>query len=1483
MAVISKIRFTNVIYEGGSKRYNDELFIFDGHNAAILLENGGGKTVFIQTALQAVLPHADMAGRKIKETLSLTGTPAHIAIEWIIKEFPRRTYALTAVTLFMNNNDLDSFRYVHEYEEGSPHSIENLPFAKEGVQGKKRPADKGEMQEYYAYMSSQSMNAHSFGTIKEYQAYLEDTFHIIPSEWRNIAVINGAEGGVEIFFDECKTTNQLVSQLLIPTVEEAINGNDGKAFAEIFEKQREQFKQSKQLRMQIQESKLLENQIQQYSQLYAHYHEARSLLDREKEWAKALFYHARNEQENIAEELHELEKQLTETAEEIRIIKRKKASREIAVQEHALQKWFMDWRREKQGVEENQRVYEDLELQQHTLEYAKYKARKLEAEEKIELIEYQLAQLDEEQDSTQVSDNIDRTKREICGYFEKTEKALKQDEMYVTNRLESVLSQKKTKQAEMEQERRQIAEKQKAQAVNQHQIEQTTGQMERIANKILDNPLQEHVEAFIPVWKEEMSKTQANQQIYQQHCNECKEHKEIMAQKLEETRLALQEAQQKTSHWNMKCEEVERQQEMVLAEVKLLFPRLAYLDTMYAKQETVKQTIADKVALLEREKEEAMLKERRVARMSDEYTGISSFFADPDLSLLVARWKDAFGYLEAGADFIQSIVGQREISLDTLYARFPYWAATLITTEQEIEQLVQRAKKHADQLRTPIFVVSLQEARVWLESAQEYPYTYREIIPSHWRINLDQDQFERWKRDIRKKADEVVQLRKSKEKEYQQILQLNHQVLSFYATYPQAIYTEWKKQRDESHLKENDLQKEIVHVAERIRKYEQEWASYKDKLANEMGREQHLGYRLHEANDYLQQKKEREAATKKGNELSGEIVLLERSFTALVKLLEELEKQVEELRSEREEKKQALTHVQGDRLYQHVKDSAPLAPRHSIERLREELDVLEGLLRKQQAGRADLERQLERLRKEIRDSENEMGLVQAKASQSLDQEALFPVDGHTQLQRLVEKLTILKKELSRQRTIEERLNNEVAAHNSRLALMKKNFLEKDFVDEAIDSFEGNLDEALTLLEQEEKSATSRTNYLRNQEKLGRQTAKELDEISRELEIRNGTYQFLTPVVQNVALLEEDLLAFPYKRSVVIQKRIGELERKQALEERENKKVQSEKERFKRFCESKIHNIKLRDTAIAGIENKLNYTEVEEWATSMSRTIATSIRVLEDNLQGRDKELQDFITIVHTHLQRIAIELKIIPKKTSVKIDNGWKEVYNFHVPEWKEEIGKQLLRQHVDWMLQRLDGGDFKDQEGKEDMGKIKKFIFTSLQSKSLLGIVMGSDSIRVKCRKVSKDGKVSGVLSAWEESNKWSGGEKWSKNMTLFLGILNYLAEKRQHLVQNGKRYRTVIVDNPFGKASSEHVLDPVFFIADQLGFQLIALTAHAEGKFIRDYFPIVYSCRLRESTGGDVLIMTKEREIRQAYFRDHDPNVLLRLSEHEQLSLFT
>lgn len=202
-------------------------------------------------------------------------------------------------------------------------------------------------------------------------------------------------------------------------------------------------------------------------------------------------------------------------------------------------------------------------------------------------------------------------------------------------------------------------------------------------------------------------------------------------------------------------------------------------------------------------------------------------------------------------------------------------------------------------------------------------------------------------------------------------------------------------------------------------------------------------------------------------------------------------------------------------------------------------------------------------------------------------------------------------------------------------------------------------------------------------------------------------------------------------------------------------------------------------------------------------------------------------------------------------------------------------------MTKQLEDSSFKDEDNNEDGNLVRKSIKKWLDTKQLLQIIMKNNEIKVKCRKVTNDGKINSLPISWEKSNLWSGGEKWSKNMTLFLGILNYLAEKSQYISGNQKIHRTVIMDNPFGKASSDHVLDPVFFIAEQLGFQIIALTAHAEGKFLRDYFPIIYSCRLRESIDRRYQIFTKEKEIKYAYFKDNDPRAIDRIGEQEQLSL--
>ena len=55
-----------------------------------------------------------------------------------------------------------------------------------------------------------------------------------------------------------------------------------------------------------------------------------------------------------------------------------------------------------------------------------------------------------------------------------------------------------------------------------------------------------------------------------------------------------------------------------------------------------------------------------------------------------------------------------------------------------------------------------------------------------------------------------------------------------------------------------------------------------------------------------------------------------------------------------------------------------------------------------------------------------------------------------------------------------------------------------------------------------------------------------------------------------------------------------------------------------------------------------------------------------------------------------------------------------------------------------------------------------------------------------------------------------------------------------------------------------------------------------MREYFPVVYSCRLRTTSNEDKYLVTTEQEIREAYFQDHAPESLRRLGDTQQIELF-
>lgn len=234
MPQINKIRIVNLKYNDGNRFIPDELFDLSSDkgealNALFNLTNGGGKTVLVQLMMQPVHPRAMAGGRHIEEYFAYPGAHSYIVIEWNTDGSNEKL--LTGIAIAGRNSDDsqrgNSIRYYTfktVYEYNSPYSIASLELSK-NENGRYVPAsfdyvrDKAKasrgMLEYYSSDDTAKWNKE----LAEYGIYR--------AEWETvIEALNKDEGGLNQYFDGAKTSDKLIEKFFIPAIENKMNSVD---------------------------------------------------------------------------------------------------------------------------------------------------------------------------------------------------------------------------------------------------------------------------------------------------------------------------------------------------------------------------------------------------------------------------------------------------------------------------------------------------------------------------------------------------------------------------------------------------------------------------------------------------------------------------------------------------------------------------------------------------------------------------------------------------------------------------------------------------------------------------------------------------------------------------------------------------------------------------------------------------------------------------------------------------------------------------------------------------------------------------------------------------------------------------------------------------------------------------------------------------------------------------------------------------------
>lgn len=1462
MPTISKIRFTNVVYDGGNKRYADELFHFHGENGAIVLENGGGKTVFIQTALQAIIPHVSLANRKVKDTYNFDDGPVHIAIEWIKNDRPR-IYALTAITIFPYQNGIDSYRYVYEYGPNDPNSIEHLPFSIPLGQGKKRIASHTEMKDYYGEMSHKSQSAHTFSTISGFTEYIEKNFQIIADEWKSICTINSAEGDVEKFFEACTTEKALYEKLLIPTVEQSIADFDKYRFVDIFEQQRDKFKLLKQLNAQLKEYDVIQKELSNYVDVTKTFHEYEEQYEAEKQKGKAyseLLSKFINDNQGKIDQLFEQQQKLEK---QFDLLSVKQKSYEIAVMEQKLQELESTY---KELVIEHDSIQTKLNNQKlyfGNVKYANYNRLLKKAEEQLNQYEKELQQLDETFSTDELLDQLDEVKAKIRGNF------LSEKERY-TQQKEKVEQEKRQKETVLDEQRKLIKDLSRKQlqlytliTELKTEIKMNEEQAENISNDLFEDDVQrsQPILELRTAWIQESQKL--DEQIVDLKNNEKNLHlqKQKHENRLNEITNELIYLKGQETKVSQKIKSIEETENNLRADLITVLPRVSENTSLYLKEASLIQELTKAWEKKERIFEEKLHEERLAFRYVDDYGEQQSFFADPYIAKKLPVWSQRFSYLETAIEYAMG---------DELPVERELLAITLITTEEEKENLEQLVIDSAKDLTYPIQIWTLSEV-IAISRGERAPQT-NFVQPELWQQLSDVEAFQQWQKEAEQVAQNRKQEREVADGERTRLKEILSKLKNFYEEYPFANYqklTEHLNQLKRATYEVTNEQKALVQEIEEI---EGTLGKIRNNIIDKTELKKYYDKKIELLIQYEKLKNEivrleQELATEQQQHenISKQLIKEQDLEQALVEEINDLLSRIHEIEGKYKE-------IVAERyLYKQVTTFAPKYTDESYEGLEQQYTHIDNQIKGINSSRYHIEQLIKQQENHIKGLKNQRNQLKIEYSE-LDEQFELPLDFEQQLQQLPTEINNLEGQLAtlskKRNKAKEEKDKQEGAHN----------LKRKEVEEPI-QFELPLPTVKIQLKDEEGRLNLQQKLI-NKTKVNLLKAKsELEKVEKDIQILNGEHHFLAPDVITMTLTTDEESDFSYRKEHFINLLRNRLTDLKGSKDRYLDVVKNRKQEFLQFCSQNVSEARLRNTIIDGIKVKDNYEDLVKHQQEMEKTIHMSRQYVERDIKKHDEQLIEFVNRVHKHLRKVVEELKHIPRKTKVNVDGEDVFIYRFNIPEWNDEEGIAQIKARIDWIMDQLEQIETRTVDEQESKQKTRKQLEEWLSTVQLLRYITQNKEWRVSCRKVMNDNRISKHFETWSRSNAWSGGEKWSKNMALFLGVLNYVAEKRQY-ISSKKKSRTVILDNPFGKASSDHVLSPVFFIAKLLGFQIIALTAHVEGKFLHDYFPVVYSCRLRTAVGTDKLVM-ETKTMHQAYFRDHNEEAE-EVIQFDQLSLF-
>jgi|GEM_PF-2264600 len=250
------------------------------------------------------------------------------------------------------------------------------------------------------------------------------------------------------------------------------------------------------------------------------------------------------------------------------------------------------------------------------------------------------------------------------------------------------------------------------------------------------------------------------------------------------------------------------------------------------------------------------------------------------------------------------------------------------------------------------------------------------------------------------------------------------------------------------------------------------------------------------------------------------------------------------------------------------------------------------------------------------------------------------------------------------------------------------------------------------------------------------------------------------------------------------------------------------------------------------ERLFDYLNKEKKITSHSdmesllEVVGRQVRTLELELSSIMSEQEVVINEVLRYANHVLQELRTIDKKSIIKHLGKTQKLLEITIPEEKEEV---TLREYIKERV--IYYGNFE--------GDYSNLLENDIQSAELVSKLIGNiNRIRVDIKKIEKSGL---VRKSWKNAlSQNSGGEKFVSMFILLSSLMSYM-RKQETDIDHKEEKKILIMDNPFAKTNAQHLLEPMFQIAEKYNIQLICFSGIG-GSAVFNRFNKIYVAKVIE-----------------------------------------